>query len=261
MKFLNAIRRYLSRHVPQKVKDRRATLAFIFLSVALVATGIWAYQNFMTSPPFVDPERYPVRGIDVSHHNGNIDFKKVADAGFDFVIIKASEGESRTDRKFTENFREAEEAGLATGAYHFFRFDCNGVPQARNFLKAIGDCKPTMGLVIDVEESGNPEVNQDLVRERLRAMTEYLNLAGHRVTVYTNREGYYEYVKEAIPGTSLWICSFNRIPIDEEWIFWQYDHHGRIPGINGDVDLNAFVGNREDWNDFLSEGTITFSEG
>lgn len=236
----------------QKVKDVRATIAFLIVCVALVLSGWWAYTKFMTSPPFVDPERYPVRGIDVSRHNGMMNLDAAAADGIDFIFIKASEGESLRDPNFNINFDKARHAGMKTGAYHFFRFDRDGVPQARNFLKAIGSRKPDLDLVIDVEEAGNKKVNRDVVTERLRAMTEYLNLSGYRVIYYSNRDGYYDFIRDAFPGAQLWICSFSRIPLEEEWTFWQFDHHGRVAGIRGDVDLNTFVGSRSDWENYLN---------
>ena len=54
-------------------KDRLVAAGFLMVCMLLVFAAIWAYRQFMTSPPYVDPERYPVRGIDVSAHNGVID--------------------------------------------------------------------------------------------------------------------------------------------------------------------------------------------
>lgn len=245
----------LLKNTTQRVKDFRATIGFLLVSAALVAAGVWAYRNFMSSPPFVDPERYPVRGIDVSRHNGMMNLDAAAADGIDFIFIKASEGETYHDPNFRINYDKARHAGLKTGAYHFFRFDCDGVPQARNFLKAICGRKLDLDPVIDVETAGNKQVDPDVVKDRLRAMAEYMNLSGHHVIFYTNKESY-EIVRDAVPGATLWICSFNRIPIDAEWTFWQYDHHGRVAGIRGDVDLNTFVGSRSDWERYLSEGKI-----
>lgn len=233
---------------------RDIAVAFIFLCVTafLVYSAIRAYRLYMESPPYVDTERYPVRGIDISRHNGRIDFNKVKDSGIDFVFIKASEGVSHRDSLFTKNFTGARRAGLKTGAYHFFRFDKDGVEQALNFLGAVGPRYLDMGLVIDVEGTGNPDsISTDVVKKRLASMVEYMNLLGHRVMIYTNFEGYYQYVEEILPGYPLWICRFKENPINAEWTFWQYDHHGKVNGVEGEVDLNAFCGTRDDWQRFL----------
>lgn len=240
----------------QRIKDFRVSIAFLLVAVALIFSGWWAYHNFMVSPPFVDPERYPIRGIDISHHNGMMNLDAAAADGIEFAFIKASEGGRHRDPNFKINYEKARHAGLKTGAYHFFRFDTAGVEQARNFIAAIGDRKFELDPVIDVEEAGNPTTDPTIVQDRLKAMVEFLNLAGRHVIIYTNQEGFYKYVNDALPGATLWICSFNRIPFASEWTFWQYDHHGKVAGIRGDVDLNTFVGSREDWEKYLATGTL-----
>ena len=91
-------------------------------------------------------------------------------------------------------------------------------------------------------------------------MVDYLNLLGHRITFYTNKEGYYDYIADLFPGAPLWICSFSSNPINAEWTFWQFNHHGKVRGIRGDVDLNAFCGSREDWEDFLNGAHWPYTE-
>ena len=247
--------RYLQKQRPLKGIPRKDILvAIVFLGVIglLVVSALWAYRQYITTPPYVDKEKYPVRGIDISRHNGEIDFNKVADSGIDFVIIKASEGISHRDSLFSKNFEGARRAGIKTGAYHFFRFDKEGVGQAVNFLEAVGEKEPDMNLAIDVEAAGNPKnIPVETVKERLQSMVEYLNLLGYRVMIYTNNDGYYDYIADVLPGYPLWICRFKENPINAEWTLWQYDHHGKVPGITGDVDLNAFCGSKEDWDRFL----------
>lgn len=238
-------------HRPKK--DVEAALDFCVLGALLVFAAFWAWHQFMISPPYVDYERYPVRGIDVSAHNGMMNLDAAAKSGIEFVFIKASEGESFRDDNFRLNYTKARHAGLKTGAYHFFRFDVDGVKQAVNFLGAVGYRKLELGLAIDVEQQGNPEgIAPDSIAQRLQSMTDYLNLMGHRVTFYTNRDGYFDFIRQIMPGAPLWICAFSRTPINAEWTFWQYDHHGRVAGIKGDVDLNAFCGSRSEWENFLA---------
>lgn len=238
--------------IPPK-KDIYTAIGFLLLTVALLFSCVWAWHQFMTSPPYVSPERYPVRGIDISAHNGLMNLDAARADGIDFVYIKASEGESFRDQNFNINYRKAQHAGLKTGAYHFFRFDKDGVVQAKNFLSAVGSRRLELGLAVDVELHGNPaDMDPDVVKQRLADMAEYLFLKGHRVVFYTNRSGYEKYLMDTFAGYPLWICSFSDHPIDADWTFWQYDHHGRVDGIRGDVDLNAFNGSREEWVQYLS---------
>ena len=243
------------------IHDVLSAMGFLVVICLLVFSSIWAYRQFISTPPYVDPEKYPVRGIDISRHNGDIDFKKVADSGIEFVFIKASEGTDHSDAKFEENFDKAREAGLKTGAYHFFRFDSDGVDQAINFLNIVGDRQPELGLVIDVEKTGNPgNISPDDIKKNLASMVDYMNLLGHRIMIYTNHEGYYDYISEILPGYPLWICRFMENPINAEWTFWQHNHHGKVPGIKGDTDLDAFCGNRDQWQRFLDGGIWPYED-
>lgn len=232
--------------------DWLAGLCFLIVTVLLVWAAFYVYYEFKTSPPFVDQNKYPIKGIDISSHNGDIDFEKVVKDGIRFVYIKASEGGDFRDKKFARNYQDAKKSGLKTGAYHFFRFETEGVSQAINFLNAIGNRHPELGLAIDVELTGNSDsIPTETVKQRLFAMVDYLNLLGHRVTIYTNHDGYYEYIADLLPGVPLWICRFQENPINAEWTFWQYNHHGDVNGIKGDVDLNVFCGNEKEWETFL----------
>lgn len=193
-----------------------------------------------------------MRGIDVSSHNGMMNLDAAARDGIEFIFIKASEGKSFRDPNFNINYQKASHAGMKIGAYHFFRFDVDGVKQAKNLLGAIGKRHLDLGVAIDVEQEGNAAgVDSIAIASRLEKMVEYLNLSGLRVTFYSNRAGYYDYIRDVAPGSCLWICSFQSDPINAEWTFWQYDHHGSVDGIRGDVDLDAFCGSRAEWQNYL----------
>ena len=242
-------------------KDLVAAAVFLSVCALLGFAAVWAYHTFISTPPYVDPEKYPVRGIDISAHNGDVDMQKVANDGYEFVFIKATEGKDFKDKNFRINYDRAVKAGLKTGVYHFFRFDRDGVEQAINLMKAVGKRRPDMGIVIDVEKTGNPEgIPTDSVLTRLSQMVDYLNLLGNRVMFYTNRDGYYEFLAENFPGAPLWICGFSENPINAEWTFWQFNHRGKVDGIKGDTDLNAFCGNREEWHNFLNGGIWPYTE-
>lgn len=225
------------------------------LAAALaVFAGLKAWAYYKETPPYVDPVRYPITGIDVSRHQGMMNLESVASEGIDFIFMKASEGETVKDPNFRLNYDKAVHAGLKTGAYHYFRFDVDGVPQARNLLEVIGDHPLDLGIAIDVEEHGNAkDVSREIIARRLTAMVEYLNLKGLRPIIYTNTRGYSDFIEETLPGCVLWICSFTDPPIAAEWTFWQYNHHGHLPGIKGDVDMNVFNGNKEQWEKFILE--------
>lgn len=228
------------------VHDILVSVGFLAVLAVLFFAGKWAWDTYRTPRADVDFSRYPVRGIDVSAHNGDIDFDKVRKAGISFVWIKASEGETLRDSRFEKNHAAASAAGLRTGAYHFFRFDCDGVMQAMNLCQALGDIRPDMGVAIDVELQNNAEgVPDQTVIANLESMTDYLAMRGLPVTFYSNKEGYTRFLKDRFAEYPLWICSFTDWePLEEgePWTFWQYSHAGHVDGIDGNVDEDVFNG-------------------
>lgn len=244
----------------KRLSDRGARAIAIGLVVltAVLAGGVALWRVLRPRQPHVEVDyaRYPVRGLDISAHNGAPDFDSIAAAGIDFVYLKASEGLTLNDPAFLRNYLAARRAGLKVGAYHFFRFDCDGAMQSVNFLKAIGDLKPDLPLAIDVEEWRNaPGETTSIVRERLEVLVALLRAQGYQVMIYTNKQGHARFVRDGFKAhdvPEIWICSFTNPPLGhEKWRLWQHSHLGRLPGIRGNVDLNTFNGNRRQWSAWL----------
>ncbi|MCM1369968.1 MAG: hypothetical protein NC204_06295 [Candidatus Amulumruptor caecigallinarius] len=235
--------------IPAKrpIKDIKVAGWFLLVSLLLVFAIWWAWNQYVTTPPYVSPERFPVRGIDLSAHNGYVNLDAAAAEGYEFVFLKASEGEDFRDANFALNYNKARHAGMRVGAYHYFRFGKDGVKQAENLLRVVSGRPLELGLAVDVEEHGNtPGVPMESIRLELQRMMEYLNMRGHRVTFYSNREGYEKYLIPEFEGYPLWICSFDSDNADRnDWTYWQYNHRGRVAGIKGDVDLNVYSGKWE----------------
>src|SRR5690348_13539944 len=132
------------------MKPRRiAAIAGVVVAV-VIALGYLYYANFAP-----EGSHYPVRGIDVSHHQGPIDWPRVARSGISFAFLKATEGGTHVDENFRENFEEARAAGVAVGAYHFFTFCKSGAEQAANFIAAVPHEAKTLPPVVDIEFGGN----------------------------------------------------------------------------------------------------------
>lgn len=202
---------------------------------------------------YPDREKYDIIGIDVSAHNGTIDFDKVAADGVSFVIIKATEGATFKDKNFIDNYRNATKAGLKVGAYHFFRFETPGYMQGLNFVNSIRGRELHLPVVIDIEEWSNAigEPTHTVI-DRLNEMIRHLENHGYRVMLYTNKNGYKRFLKGNFPGYDVWICSLAEEPDIEEWSIWQATHSGHIDGISRSVDVNAFKGSAADWEQWLN---------
>ena len=97
---------------------------------------------------------YPVRGVDLSYYQGNIDWDVLASQGVDFCFIKATEGVDHNDSQFAQNWQTAQAAKIYVGAYHFFRFEDTGKEQAENFIRTVPVTENTLPPVIDVELYG-----------------------------------------------------------------------------------------------------------
>ena len=109
-----------------------AIVVALLIVTACVSTMAYFYGSWVPNNPL---RQYPVKGIDVSHHNGTIDWRAVADDGVKFAYIKATEGKDFQDDRFITNCREATAAGIVCGAYHYFRLGTPGLEQAQNFIR------------------------------------------------------------------------------------------------------------------------------
>lgn len=217
-------------------------IAIVVTSIIAVCGFIHAYRQYIanTQPLEPDAKLYPVRGIDISAHNGYIDFGRVRKAGYDFAIIKATEGTDFKDAMFTDNLRRARAAGLKVGAYHFFRFDTDGELQAINLLHSLRNRTFDFPVVIDIERFGNPDGHEaSMIISRLRTMLHHLDKEKIDIILYSNKDDYNRYLKENFSHYPLWICSFTVPENGMEWVMWQYSHRGNVDGVNGKVDLNT----------------------
>ncbi|MBQ9077470.1 MAG: hypothetical protein IJY31_06480 [Muribaculaceae bacterium] len=235
----------------------RARLIITFLTCTVITGAVMGIYFFMQKAEVhgirLSRERYPVCGIDISAHNGVIDFSRMRADSIDFVIIKATEGTSFKDSRFSDNYRKARASGLKVGAYHFFRFDTDGMMQAINFINSVSRLPLDFPLMIDIEEWNNAKgISSEMILSRLKTMLAHLEHSGYNIILYSNKDGHKRFIRNAFDNFPLWICSFTDPPTTSEWVFWQYSHRGNVDGIDGNVDINTFNGNRQQWLFWLS---------
>lgn len=230
---------------------RGAVKATIVGSVTLAAAcaAFILYKTEMA--PFRSPslEDFPIQGIDVSHHQGEIDWRKVAALpNVRFAIIKATEGGDFRDRRFAENWRQAKDAGLVRGAYHFFTFCRPGRDQARNVIATVPREEGTLPTAVDIEFHGNcdkvPTVDE-LAGELNAFMDGIRGTFPQKPIFYVTQDFRDRYLKgnePLFPEHYLWLRSISREPEQEgckEWSIWQFADNGILDGIEGPVDLNV----------------------
>ena len=198
---------------------------------------------------FVYPNKniYKVNGLDISHHQEEIDWKKVNE-NFKFVFVKATEGDTFIDKRFYENTKMIKESGRIVGAYHFFHFNINGKDQAKNFIKTVQN-SIDLPPVIDFEFGGNTKnYSEDIMMKELHTCINILEeYYGTEVIIYVTPKSY-KLIKKYNFSNPIWYRSII-FPINkknQDILFWQYHNSAKIEGINTNVDLNVFRGNFEE---------------
>lgn len=199
---------------------------------------------------FVYPSQseYPIRGIDISNHQGEIDWKKVPKNKIQFVYIKATEGGDWKDKAFLRNWEQANQLGIRVGAYHFFTLCRSGKEQASNFISLVPKDPESLPPVADLEFVGNckerPPI-QDIKKEIQDFLTALENHYGKRPILYLTYEFIDLYLKDDFLEYSVWIRDIFGHPsssFKRNWIIWQYHSRARLDGIEGPVDLNVLKG-------------------
>ncbi|CAM3280117.1 GH25 family lysozyme [Nocardioides dubius] len=183
-------------------------------------------------------------GIDASHHQGPIDWKKVAGDDIEFAYLKASEGSSFTDPRFADNRRQAQAAGLRVGGYHYFSICSPGAPQAAHFITVLGeqgDRRTTLPPAVDLELGGNcaqPPARADLLRE-VKVFIDDVERATERdVVVYAYPDFEERYHLTAALDRRLWVRLLGEQEPGTDWWLWQKSDSARVDGVSGNVDLN-----------------------
>lgn len=221
------------------------------LTIGAVIGAYFLYMSIFRPKVEIDNKAYPIMGIDISAHNGNIDFGRVEADNIAFVFMKATEGATFKDSRFEYNYSTAKKTQLKLGVYHFFRFDINGTLQGMNLLNSIQNKEIDFPIVIDLEEHSNPDTPTQSVVIRLQEMIDYLAKYKYDVIIYTNNNGYKRFLQPYFADYPLWLCRFTTPEQDMEWTFWQFSHWGTVDGVEGDVDLNIFNGGVADFRSFI----------
>lgn len=245
----------------KKAFAKRPSFAvWLCLTAALLLAAVTAcFFIFGGIPRLNAPsaERYPVRGVDVSVYQGQIDWNTLAEQRISFAFIKATEGSGSEDPNFQRNWEQARQSGLRVGAYHFFSFDSGGDSQAENFIRAVEPAEGMLPPVVDVELYGekkrNPPARED-VTEQLSLLLERLEEHyGQRPVLYATGSAYDRYLAGNYEGYDIWIRNVYwtpRLKDGREWTFWQYTDRARLAGYEGEepyIDMNVFNGTLEEF--------------
>lgn len=263
-RYQTATRRKSSRNNSTRKKQswlsRHPRTVWMTSAAVVVCLYVWLFYTFFVRPTgfrwralFGDanyPAGYEIHGIDISHYQGDINWNLLRNSQIEgyplrFIMIKSTEGSSRTDSKFKDNFHQAREYGFIRGAYHFWSNKSSARDQAYFFLKQVhleeGDLPP----VLDVEHKPQDRSTEDFQRDILT----WLHIVEDKYHVKPIIYTYYKF-KENYLNTPVfddypyWIAHYyvDKVEYKGAWKFWQHTDVGQLPGINGYVDFNIFNG-------------------
>lgn len=227
----------------------------VFLACLSLFLLFWNGVLQLNSP---SSSQYPVRGVDVSSYQGEIDWAVLSRQEIQFAFIKATEGSGFTDERFAFNFSEAQKTNLRVGAYHFFSYDSPGDAQADHFIQTVGNPEGTLPPVIDLEFYGDKEANppgRAETREQLDKMIETLeDYYGVKPILYATEKSYQLYLAGDYPDCDIWIRNVITSPSlsdGRDWTFWQFTNRMRLDGYSGEetyIDVNVFNGRQSDFD-------------
>lgn len=244
----------------KKLSPKRIVIPIAAVAVVgvLVMSLFWFGVVKFNNP---SQKTYPVRGVDVSVYQGDIDWQTLAGQNIDFAFIKATEGSSFVDPNFSYNYENAIKTGLRIGAYHFFSFDSGGDTQAANFIDTVYKYQSMLPPVVDFEYYGKyvkqPPTDKEAVRKELSVMLEALEEHyGVKPIIYATETSYEYLIADSFESYDIWIRDVFAKPKlcgGRKWTFWQYTNRERLKGYDGKekyIDMNVFYGTKEEFDNY-----------
>lgn len=197
-----------------------------------------------------------LKGIDVSRHQGSIDWPRVKASGIEVAIIRMSYGTKKTDDKAIYNIEQALMNGIGVGVYHFVYAD-NKEEVEKNAEKFFQVCKPYIKQITfgcwcdweyDTDKRNGYRFNKEQRTELVKVFCEKCKALGMPdVGVYANPD--YLLTKFGdLSAYPLWIAKYGKKPSTSQWKFvaWQYSSKGNVAGIKGSVDLDEIYDGKEE---------------
>lgn len=234
---------------PHGVIRRGRFLALVVVLLVAVALGLGRFWWLPSWRPHLRAgERY---AIDVSAHQGAIDWRRVRQDGIGLAYVKATEGRNFVDPRFRANVDSARDALVSTGVYHFFTLCTPGLEQAAHFRQTVGNPGP-LPPAVDLELAGNCSARPDskaVARELSAFLTEVERWADRPAVLYVGDDWEARYGLPKDAPRPIWVRHLLFRPgVDRDreqvspggnWSIWQSSSFASVDGIGRRVDLDV----------------------
>ena len=199
------------------------------------------------------PDGATAQGIDVSEHQGRIDWNAVKASGIDFAILRVGFGApswgGRVDYQFNRNISECERLGIPYGVYIYsYAFDNQqAADEASMVINCLSGHNPRLPVYYDLEDNSIiANGRQTGIASRAQVFCNRISAAGYEPGIYANLNWFNNILTDSVFKSSSWdhwIAQYNsQCDYTGNYSFWQYKSNGKAPGINGNVDMNyAYV--------------------
>lgn len=186
------------------------------------------------------------KGIDISEHQGNINWEKVKSNGIDFAILRCGFGMDITaqdDSQFERNIKECERLGIPYGVYLFSYADTvdKAKSEAEHTLRLIRGHKPNLGVWYDIEDNNTSgSVEKYILTNIINTYCNIIKNAGFMCGIYASLSWLNNKIESSIKNTfPIWVAQYYKeCQYTGKYVLWQYSSTGKVDGILGNVDMN-----------------------
>ena len=220
------------------------------------------------------------KGIDVSEHNGKIDWQKVKNDGIDFVIIRCGYGQdmkSQDDKYWEYNVSECERLGIPYGVYLYSYADtlAKAESEARHVLRLLQGHSPSYPVYYDLEDNITLALSDEMKTQVAKTFCDIISSSGYQVGIYSNLDWWTNYLTDPVfDSWSRWMAQWNdTCTYEGEYDMWQCTSTGKVDGISTNVDLNFWIEEesnqiaysthvqKDGWQSEVYDGEVSGTEG
>lgn len=190
-----------------------------------------------------------IKGIDVSSYQGNPDWQKVSNSGTKFAILRIHQ-KSGTDASFEHNYKGCKSNGILIGGYKYSYAltPAQAIDEAENVISVLGGRGLDFPVFYDLEWSQQRSLGKQAIENIAVAFLTRIKKAGYKVGIYCNLDWYNNVLSDALKQYDCWIARYpasDNGSVQERLrpnvgVGWQYSSKGKVPGINGNVDMDVF---------------------